>query len=392
MKQQKFDIIIISVLYLSIALNFYYTGINRYTELSSFPLIVNIIPFVASFLELIRIIFWKGKRKWSYVGKPWIYIFIMYMFSFVWGYLNGITHIYSNVFVFVICIPIAWLYFSLVLQNNHFLISFLIKINFWLLIYWSVFSIIFLFSYASFTGSGLSQINSGYYSLLSYPICMLDKSKFKRIIATLLMVAVVLLTMKRGGIMALIFGISLYFIFSDRFFIKKLLLGILFLGSFSLAVIVVNDVSNGALFESFRFVNDDQEEARVGIFKSVWDNSRSSSIPNLFLGHGHKAVTENHIASDMAAHNDYLEFLYDYGLVGLFLLLLYQFRLYKVTKMSRKYNIAFFPTIFAFSCIFALSSVSVLYSFQYFMLLIPFWNIMNERTKKSTWPYVNTYN
>lgn len=142
-------------------------------------------------------------------------------------------------------------------------------------------------------------------------------------------------------------------------------------------------MSNGTLQVRYEFTQNegDEEGGRASMYPMIWEAITQSDMTEIAIGHGHNAIVSNDILYGLSAHNDYLEFLYDYGAIGLLLLLLYQWELIKITYRTYKYNRDFLSTIFALSSIIVLSMVSVVYAFYYFLVIIPFWCVINYSTR-----------
>ena len=81
-----------------------------------------------------------------------------------------------------------------------------------------------------------------------------------------------------------------------------------------------------------RFTDDETGgSGREGIYEQVWSRYQSSSLDEILFGHGYDAVKEQ--VSGISAHNDFLEILYDYGLISA---LIYCFLLLKIISLYIK--------------------------------------------------------
>lgn len=389
MKYNGIDIIIIFLFYLSIIVGFYYNGLSQSDghEIFVAPLIVLLLPFGVAMLQIVRILTLFGRVKLTSLSQTWIYIFIYYLFASLWGLVTGCGSFDYNTVWFIICPPISWCYFDLVINRDVTIRNTLIHWSFGVFI---AFALIFLyFIPRSINTMGFfASLNTGYYVLMAYPLVMMDRSRIKKIIASVLMVVIILLSMKRGGILCVALSFAIYVLLATQTnIIKKTVVVAISIGILYYIIPIVNEYSNGTLQARYEFTqNEGDEEGRASMYPTVWNAVWISDLPEIVFGHGHNAVVNKNIVQGLSAHNDYLEFLYDYGLVGLFLLLLYQKDLFYITRKAYKQKTNFYPAIFAFTTIIVLSCVSVVYALHYFLVAIPFWCVINgiQKEKKNT--------
>lgn len=379
---KSLDKFIILLFYFSIIILFYYNGLSQSNTVQDefqAPMFVLLLPFVVSVLQVLRI-FSMGKPVISPLAKSWIYIFVYYLFAFIIGSAQGAAHYNYNTIWLVVCPPITWMYFSIVINKNNEVPAFLQKWSFWMFLVFSVISLYFI--PRSIRDSGLfSSLNTGYYVILSYPLVMLDNARWKKIIATVLLIIIVFLSLKRGGIVAVVLGFFLYFLLSsNKHWVRKFVVAGVAVLLLVYAIPIINEYTNGTLMVRYEFTQDQgDEEGRASMYPIVWRSVWDSSLAQMMVGHGHNGVVNDNVLQGLSAHNDYLEFLYDYGVFGLVLLLVYQVRLFRITIRSHKTEEGFLSTIFALTSIVVLSMVSIIFSYYYFLLIIPFWCVINNR-------------
>lgn len=384
MKISAIDKFIILLFYLSIIIGFYFNCLSQssLTGLDGMaPIPVLLFPFAVSGLQIVRLGLFMGKCKLETLGRSWLYIFVYYILAFVIGIAVNQTYKYSVYWTMVIP-PIAWFYFSIICQKSPYIRDFLIEWGFLFFIAFSVIAAYFIPRSILFSGF-FASLNTGYYVLLSYPLAMLSKSKIKKIVCSVIMIVIVLLSMKRGGILAAIVGFVLYILLSKkngRFgFFSKMILAVVLVGGLFYAVPVINDISGGTLEHRIEFtLEQGDEEGRASMYPKVWRAAINSPIINIIFGHGHEAVVRDKVVEGLSAHNDYLEFFYDFGIIGLILLLSFHIKLIKMTISMRRFNMEFLPMVFTLSSILVLSLVSIVYSYQYFLLVIPFLCLMSN--------------
>ena len=387
MRVKNIDRIIILLFYFSIVIGFYYSSLSQSNGQERFftPLPFLILPFGIAFLQLFRIVIMMGGGKMCTLGKSWLFILLYYLFAFIISYNYGINQFKYNTYWFVVCPPLSWIYYSIILKENSSISDLLIKWSFWILVLLSVISIYFIPRSVNDRGF-FSALNTGYYVLFAYPMVLLDRSKMKRIIATFLMVLIVLFSLKRGGIVSVALAFTLYILLSSKVkIINKIIIIVLFTGVLGYLLPWIDTMTSGTLTARYEFTqNGGDEDGRVAMYPMIWNAIGQSSPFEIVLGHGHNAVSSNRVLYGLTAHNDYLEFFYDYGLVGLSLLIIYQIRLFVITKKCRNSNKNYLPSLFALTSIVVLSMVSIVYAYQYFLLIIPFWCVLNNKvtTKK----------
>lgn len=384
MNEKTFDKIICFFYFFSVTLSLYYSGLSQIEGQvgATVPVPILLLPFVIVLFQLIRIVSLLGRVKINVLGRLWIFIFLYYLFIAIIDTSYGSIRYNYYVLWFVICPPVAWVYFSLLLKNKPSMVDLFIKWSFWILMIFV--AICFYFIPQSIRQTGFfASLNTGYYVLFAYPLAMMDKNRVKQVVSTILMVLVILLSMKRGGMLSVALAGVMYYLFSSDKRIGRKIIAVSFIAITAIYLIpMINEYTDGSLENRYAFtVESGDEEGRVAIYQSVWDGIKVSSPFEVVFGHGHEAVSSDNIVNELSAHNDYLEFLYDYGLIGFILLLLYQSQLYKITKCAHKHKTDYWSTLFAFSSIIVLSLVSIVYAYRYFLVIIPFWCIMNSRLR-----------
>ena len=90
-------------------------------------------------------------------------------------------------------------------------------------------------------------------------------------------------------------------------------------------------VNFGSLLEGISLDLDSGGNGRINIIKNVLTHYMNKGIINQILGSGFFAVATD---TKLSAHNDFLEVLYDYGVVGLILFLVFWYQLIKKRKQQ----------------------------------------------------------
>jgi hypothetical protein len=176
--------------------------------------------------------------------------------------------------------------------------------------------------YASYTIGDLydsiAVINLVYSVLVFLPWITLVPSKTMRRLFFLLALIVVLISMKRGAF--LVFPVMLLTsIFVEAVVCRRIygpMIRVMFLFVlFFAGILVADQLSDGYLSSRFLLEEISSGSGRMILYGTVIESLSQASLWSLFLGHGSGAVEE---LLGVAAHNEWLEFIYNYGIVGVF--------------------------------------------------------------------------
>ena len=112
---------------------------------------------------------------------------------------------------------------------------------------------------------------------------------------------------------------------------------------------------------------------------------QSSSPTRLVIGHGHFGVRQDSWL-EISAHNDFLEVIYDYGLViFIFYLCLWGYVIRRAYYLYKTKSEMFLPYAASFSIFLVMSMVShlILYT-TYFNYLVMFWGMTEAMIETQT--------
>lgn len=235
-----------------------------------------------------------------------------------------------------------------------------------------------------------ASLNACYFLLILLPCVLLGKiKKILRITAIVLVAIIVFSSMKRGGIIAFVFSIFVYnmvnvFISGTSFKSKLLAVGtfMCFVCIFILILTQLDSDAGEYLFSRFETISEDEGSGRLGIYIEVLDKIKQSEFIGFIFGHGRLAV-EKVTAYGMPAHNDFLEFFYDYGLV---MFVLYVFMhisivmwIFRLIKLKSRYS-----SIMAMSYVvfFIFSMISHVFIYSYFLFFIMVWSAILGTIKR----------
>ena len=164
-----------------------------------------------------------------------------------------------------------------------------------------------------------------YYIVGLLPIIFIYTPRKLRILPFLLACIAVMMTGKRTGFLALATIFILYFLFNDpnerKSFIYRLLFFAIFIITSYLVIIELTESFDLNMFDRLENLSEDGGSGRAERWKQIWDAfAVDNSILALLVGHGCDSVVE---LVGGHAHNDFLEFFYNYGIIvfGLYITL-----------------------------------------------------------------------
>lgn len=182
-------------------------------------------------------------------------------------------------------------------------------------------------------GREQASSNAFYYALMPLPCVLLSKNNIIKIIGVSLSAIVCVLSGKRTAIIAVAFVIFLM-IYQNVKNNKKLII-LLFI-----ALMVSFHYYGDSLLERFDYVTmrlqgiqDDGGSGRADLYSSFLEDDIYDlfSFPEAFIGEGFRGFSRKHIGID-AVHNDYLEMMYSYGILG-FIYMIYML-IYFIKKIK----------------------------------------------------------
>ncbi len=244
---------------------------------------------------------------------------------------------------------------------------------------------------SSFGIYAANKVNSVYYVTFFLPfIFCLRQNLFKYLFIILTLYAS-FISEKRTGFITIVFSLSFYFIiemfFRSSFSYKKKVLIFLFITVLSFLSIYlyehVYESQGSDVVARIDNIEEDEGSGRIDIYKSLLYEITRLDFYFLLAGNGFNSVL---LSTNIghSAHNDFLEVLYDFGIVGLILYLLFIYQILKywvfLFKKRDEYFGAFTASIIMFFG-FSMTSHLIIYP-SYFILLIIFWMWQINRIKQ----------
>lgn len=253
---------------------------------------------------------------------------------------------------------IVFLFFSIYLKDRkRQKINFVFKLALLFTVITSVYYIYWSLTRPVIVLSG--TINTVYYPLLLIPLIFTKRSKFSTALIVLVVLFATLISEKRTALIALVLSIVVPVLVNPVSRHKsKLRRTTLFL-VIALVVVALSSVFvlyfEVDIIDRFMNLSLDGGSGRNQIYAVVWDTIKGLNVKDLFIGNGFNAVAKDKIVMLIdsnvfgfeytSAHNDFLEVIYDYGIIGIILyaafliqMLRVTFKLYK--KRSRYFSMA----------------------------------------------------
>lgn len=219
-----------------------------------------------------------------------------------------------------------------------------------------------------------NRIGVSYFPLFILPIVLMHPSKWIRGVAWMLTAIVIISSMKRGGMLAMMFSALSYILVNSKVSqnnkLKTAILAISISSVFIIIIIYIVQLFGSDIFERFLSISDDGGSGRTIIWGDIITALASTDLIHFTIGHGYLSVGPNNVSGGLSAHNDFLEIFYDFGLINVllyctFVLLLIFYTILSIKK-SREYSA---QLTMAVSTFFILSLISIVY-FYFWMTFI----------------------
>lgn len=232
----------------------------------------------------------------------------------------------------------------------------------------------------------IASANSVFCVLTVLPFLLLLKNRSFSLAAIVVTFLCVLFSNKRSATLA--FAIALIptllaYLNGIKSKVRRVILVILICVGCLMAFFYINSTYlEGNIFLRYQSIEDDGGSGRVDIWAYVMNAFQNSDFFSKFFGHGHYAVSG--LGSATAAHNDFLEVLYDYGIIAFIIYLLLHRSIIKKVLLLRRQQSPFFASYFFFAIIFIVMSwVSILIPQQryiiYMAILMAYTEVETEK-------------
>lgn len=231
--------------------------------------------------------------------------------------------------------------------------------------------------------TGLKQLNVVYFPLLTFPWVVLVRKTVWRYLAIGLIGLAVLFSLKRAAFFAytlslIIYIIVEYFLISKRYSFRNILVPCIIIFFSITGFFIIDNILDGAFSNRLVLMESDEGSGRTGIYEDVINVLKDEPIEALVIGNGHYSAEK---IIGITAHNDFLEVLFDYGIIGILLYLALHIslvmRVYSLIAKKSLYASAFSASYVLF---FIMSMISHLIIYpSYFVFLAAFWGAVEGK-------------
>jgi O-antigen ligase len=230
--------------------------------------------------------------------------------------------------------------------------------------------------------------NQIFYVALLLPFAFLFKNRRFKYYSLLIGLVAVLMSFKRSAIIytPLVFFVARYFDFlkgKKNSIVKSFFFALVFLSISFFAYDYIDNLTGGHISARFENIEDDKGSGRLDVYKKVIDAYEKKPFEIQLFGAGHNSVIKDKVAWEMgntvplSAHNDFIEVLYDFGIIGFFIYLLLIGRIVKLMFRVKRFDTQYFHANLGVLIIFfVMSMVSHLIIYPtYYAYLVIIWAI-----------------
>lgn len=224
------------------------------------------------------------------------------------------------------------------------------------------------------------SISCAYFSLFLLPIALTAKKYIEKICFSIICLIPVLLSEKRTGFLVAIIGILVYLYLelksSKQNKLERFLRCIIVLGIITILTFFIIEILDVQIFERLEKIKEDEGSGRVEVWRVTWNMIWDSSAIDILIGHGYNAVLEESPLV-LSAHSDFLEVLYDFGIIGFIAYFGFIYVIIKRAIHEYKSNGLYgsvFLTSIAMVLVFSFSSHLIVYP-SYFLYVCMYWGL-----------------
>ena len=274
---------------------------------------------------------------------------------------------------------LAYLVFQRFTYYNPSVIFSLLKYFYILCITLVILVLITVLSGVTVSTKDFTANNLVYLPYFAFPWALCSNNPKSRRFIVLFMSIVVYLTLKRTVFVGFILSVFVYYIVdrivTQRGLNLKIIFSIVLLAIFTYFSFTILDSKFGNIFtQRMEGISEDKGSGRFDIYDEVILYQAKSSTFEWLVGHGHNSVAK-FTTDKVSAHNDWLEILYDYGLISVFFYVIINFYilkyLFRLIRGRSKFA-APFALSYVIFFVTSISSNVIIYP-SHFILITSFW-------------------
>ena len=321
-------------------------------------------------------------NKLTALGKT-LLIFSLYLLlsCFLLKDFNNITHYISTYTIMSVWIFIYLFFYTLCLRYeiDKYINKFVV--------FFTIFSaILFIRNYILNIGIGHTDWHyiESYYVITLIPAFLLLQNKYKYSLLILTMICAII-SAKRTGLITSVIVIIIYFILIGKNIgkkIKSILLGATILVTLYFTMATFMGEQLDFIIERIANIEEDDGSGRGDMYTNLFDEiTKNDDTATYLFGNGYDEVINSKINSGYSAHNEFLEVLYDYGLVGFSIFTAIFIAIYNMSKKTKehKHKVSVQLSLLIF-IMFSLTSHTILYTTNIIFLCM-FWGYNDARNK-----------
>lgn len=384
MKKYQFVFNILIVIVISL-FAVYADSMMKYLEFKeTISGIINYIVMAVFMISLYAQLLSQDKRQTQFT-KMWI-IWMIWLFAAF--YLLGLKgEGLSNYFIVTLA-PMSFMLFYVGALNSYN-IEKISLVGFYIVFALAYYQTIVMMDVILLTnvfGEEGSQSNIVYWCLCPLPFLLLVKNKWLQILAIMLMIFITILTGKRS---ATIIMLTVVFFYLTNNMKRRNKFGYAFailIGLVAGYFIVYNYLADafGGLVERMEVMGaeGDSSMSRVDIYSDCLRVMNGNDVFDWIFGRGYESVRA--LSGHTNAHNDALQMLFEYGLIGLcfyIYMLVYSIKRARLlNKIESPFYVGYMASVVIFIVLGLVSNLVVFYS--YFAYICAFWGMVEARLRQ----------
>lgn len=230
-----------------------------------------------------------------------------------------------------------------------------------------------------------AHLGTSYYVLFLLPTLLLTPHKWLRYVGLIITGLVLFSSFKRGGVIAFVLAIVAYLfvkeVLVERKFTRLLVFLIAVIALFIILIFVDNAMGN-IISERILNIREDGGSNRDQVWATVWNMISQSDLEQLLFGHGYDAVLKNS-PLELSSHNDFLEMLFNYGIIGFVPYLVLHFHLIRQIFTGIKIQNKNAPIMaFTYTIFFCLTMISHVIVYPWICLIVIPWGMLSANNKQ----------